>query len=195
MISVVMMILIPLVISQASDPEFCKASKSTRTEVARCPTSESTWKEAARNKNCRSYSHDCQGKLKYHCVINPWQNTTLEVCAPETVIKHGHCAEYNLRGGKIQEFYVKSCKKCVRDYVSTEAYKYQECYEKVYKDRERKGIELSNRSPESIFRTTQNDTTGAPGQFDTNSGQFSQDNYVYFRIVVVLCCSFLLTLV
>ncbi|XP_048768400.1 uncharacterized protein LOC125674985 isoform X2 [Ostrea edulis] len=160
MISVVMMILIPLVISQASDPEFCKASKSTRTEVARCPTSESTWKEAARNKNCRSYSHDCQGKLKYHCVINPWQNTTLEVCAPETVIKHD-----------------------------------QECYEKVYKDRERKGIELSNRSPESIFRTTQNDTTGAPGQFDTNSGQFSQDNYVYFRIVVVLCCSFLLTLV
>ncbi|XP_061169228.1 uncharacterized protein LOC133178540 isoform X3 [Saccostrea echinata] len=45
----------------------------------------------------------------------------------------GHCAEYNARGGKIQEFYIPNCKSCTRDYMSTEAYKYQECYEEVYK--------------------------------------------------------------
>ncbi|XP_056014213.1 uncharacterized protein LOC125674989 isoform X2 [Ostrea edulis] len=114
------------------DVEFCKYSQTTRKAVETCPSDERSWKEAASKMNCSDHAENCAGKMAYHCLINPWQNLTVEVCAPETRIRAGFCAEYNRRGGKIQEFYSKTCKGCTQNYQSTEAYKYQECYEKVY---------------------------------------------------------------
>ncbi|XP_061169227.1 uncharacterized protein LOC133178540 isoform X2 [Saccostrea echinata] len=115
------------------DSEFCGISKLTREVVDSCPSDKESWNEAAEKFNCLQYEGKCTRTLEYHCLINPWQNITVAVCAPSTRIRSGHCAEYNARGGKIQEFYIPNCKSCTRDYMSTEAYKYQECYEEVYK--------------------------------------------------------------
>ncbi|XP_062620743.1 uncharacterized protein LOC134282356 isoform X3 [Saccostrea cucullata] len=120
----ILIMCVPHIHSAILDSEFCEASQSTQTEVVKCPTDELTWSRAAEMKNCSHYNHKCKGQLSYHCVINPWQNATVEVCAPETQINAGHCAEYNLRGGKIQEFYKKTCEDCTNEYISTEAYKY-----------------------------------------------------------------------
>ncbi|XP_062601703.1 uncharacterized protein LOC134263172 isoform X4 [Saccostrea cucullata] len=119
------------VLSSNLDVEFCGVSKLTRVVVKKCPTDEEGWKTASKQKDCSSYQDKCSGNLTYHCVINPWQNLTVEVCAPPTRIRAGHCAEYNTRGGKIQEYYLQNCRACLNDYMSTEAYKYQECYSPV----------------------------------------------------------------
>ncbi|XP_062586688.1 uncharacterized protein LOC134248293 isoform X2 [Saccostrea cucullata] len=86
--------------------------------------------EAANRKNCSAIKSTCLGRLEYHCVINPWGNLTVEVCAPATQILAGFCAEYNEGGGKIQDYYEKTCSTCKRKYLSTDAYKYPECYPK-----------------------------------------------------------------
>ncbi|XP_062601573.1 uncharacterized protein LOC134263172 isoform X2 [Saccostrea cucullata] len=114
------------------DTEYCGFSKSTQNISTSCPVNESSWIKAANEFGCSNHNDKCGGDLKYHCLINPWQNETVEVCAPATSIRSGHCAEYNARGGKIQEFYRQNCKTCTQDYMSTEAYKYQECYLEVY---------------------------------------------------------------
>lgn len=51
--------------------------------VDNCPVSEKEWKEAAAIKNCAAYASQCAEpeRLVYHCVINPYVNQTLEVCA------------------------------------------------------------------------------------------------------------------
>ncbi|XP_061169467.1 uncharacterized protein LOC133178786 [Saccostrea echinata] len=115
------------------DSEYCGFSKSTQKAVKSCPKNKASWSKAAIKLGCSNHKDKCGGNLKYHCVINPWQNETVEVCAPATSIRSGHCAEYNTRGGKIQEFYLQNCKTCKKDYMSAEAYKYQECYLEVYK--------------------------------------------------------------
>lgn len=112
------------------DFEFCEISKLTRTVVDNCPRDYAELVEAANKKNCSSIKSTCIGRLEYHCVINPWGNLTVEVCAPATHIRSGFCAEYNEGGGKIQEFYKSTCSACNKEYLSTDAYKYQECYPK-----------------------------------------------------------------
>ncbi|XP_048768394.2 uncharacterized protein LOC125674984 [Ostrea edulis] len=114
------------------DEEFCRESRTTVSRVSTCPNTKSRWEEQALRKSCSSIPHNCSGALSYHCLINPWQNTTIEVCAPQAKIKLGYCAEYNSVGGRIQDFYQKSCRSCVSDYLSTEAYKHDECYKAVY---------------------------------------------------------------
>ncbi|XP_061169231.1 uncharacterized protein LOC133178544 [Saccostrea echinata] len=148
------------------------------------------WREAAEMKNCSHYEHACKGKLSYHCVINPWQNATVEVCAPETQINAGYCAEYNRRGGKIQEFYKKSCENCVNEYISTEAYKYQECYRAVYKLRANKTKDMfkSNRILDS------NNATQAMQEKDGSEQAFpSIGNYTgghSFHVILLVCFLF-----
>lgn len=61
----------------------CPILKSTEEVVQNCPESEVKWKEAAARKNCAAYASQCSKpeRLVYHCVINPFVNQTLEVCA------------------------------------------------------------------------------------------------------------------
>lgn len=67
---------------QASS-DSCDVSRTTVQTVEDCPRSEERWREAAARKNCASYASQCSDpeKLEYHCVINPFLNQTLEVCA------------------------------------------------------------------------------------------------------------------
>lgn len=71
-----------LKILQASS-DSCHISRSTVQIVEDCPKSKEQWKQAAARKNCAAHASQCSEpeKLEYHCVINPFINQTLEVCA------------------------------------------------------------------------------------------------------------------
>lgn len=118
---------------------YCKESVDSVAVVTSCPKFKEEWDIASREKNCSKIAtqQTCAAaeKFKYHCVINGYRNALLEVCAPERLIL-GHCTEFNVIGGVIQDHltapcYNRSFPKCDRFYYSTEAYKYPDCYNLV----------------------------------------------------------------
>lgn len=119
-----------------SSRDSCHISRSTVQIVKDCPKSEEQWKQAAVRKNCEAYAGQCSKpeRLEYHCVINPFMNQTLEVCAYAQNIVLGFCTEYSLSGNLIQQSADTSClhfieNPCPFFYRSTEAYKYPGCYD------------------------------------------------------------------
>lgn len=117
---------------------FCPEAVSSMQSVAACPTTKTEWDSAALKKNCSKLAplQNCVpvNKFKYHCVINGLRNQLVEVCGPERII-FGHCVEFNVRGGVIQDQKSAPCNrkfpKCDRYYYSTNAYKYPDCYRLV----------------------------------------------------------------
>eukprot|EP00105_Crassostrea_gigas_P038609 XP_019922757.1 PREDICTED: uncharacterized protein LOC105328143 [Crassostrea gigas] len=115
---------------------YCQEAVNSAESVRSCPTSEEEWEIAARNKNCSiiASQQNCSSaeKFQYHCVLNSYRNETLEVCAPSRII-FGHCVEFNLQGGVIQDQYASPCNdtfpKCDKYYNSSTAYKYPDCYQ------------------------------------------------------------------
>nr|XP_022289428.1 uncharacterized protein LOC111101277 isoform X2 [Crassostrea virginica] len=113
----------------------CSISRQTVQNVTKCPETEEGWKEAAERKNCSHYAHLCTNpeKLLYHCVVNPYVNQTLEVCAIRKYIIGGFCTEYSILGNVIQLNYNRNCqifksKPCPSFYLSNTAFKYPGCY-------------------------------------------------------------------
>lgn len=58
--------------------------------VSYCPRTKKEWDTAATRKDCsrlagRQACTDANN-FRYHCVINGYQNETLEVCAPRKII-------------------------------------------------------------------------------------------------------------
>lgn len=105
--------------------------------VPSCPTSKIRWDKAASEKKCgeKARQQNCTSKIyEYHCVINEYANATLEVCAPPKIIL-GHCTEFNAVGRLIQNQFSAVCNDtfpiCDKHYSSTDAYKYQDCYQLV----------------------------------------------------------------
>uniref|UniRef100_A0A8W8JJG9 Uncharacterized protein n=1 Tax=Magallana gigas TaxID=29159 RepID=A0A8W8JJG9_MAGGI len=114
----------------------CEVSRSTEQVVDGCPESEEEWREAAARKNCYAYSSQCSEptRLVYHCVINPYVNQTLEVCAYAQNIVSGRCASYYFSGNLIKRNLRTKCsafeeKPCPIFYRSDKAYNYPGCYE------------------------------------------------------------------
>lgn len=110
--------------------------------VTSCPTSKEEWDIAARIKNCSNKaavakSKNCtitEKQPEFHCLINSLKNKLLEVCADKRII-FGYCTEFNELGRLIQNHYPVPCEKvspkCRNSYYSSDAYKYQGCYELV----------------------------------------------------------------
>ncbi|XP_061192406.1 uncharacterized protein LOC133200641 [Saccostrea echinata] len=116
--------------------EQCNKSNSTALLVKSCPGTAKEWEEAASKKGCKSIPNNC-ASFEYHCVINAWANETLEVCAPMINIIGNVCAEYSFGGSRIQRHSDPNCTACPSSYKSTEMHQYQECYDLVYKAREK----------------------------------------------------------
>lgn len=116
----------------------CKEAVESVERVSSCPTSKEQWDKASSRKKCweKALEQTCSDpeKFVYHCVINGYGNATLEVCAPERLIL-GHCTEFNEVGGVIQDQLLSKCNgvfpKCDDYYLSSEAYKYEDCYKIV----------------------------------------------------------------
>lgn len=64
---------------------------STVEIVDDCPSNEYIWKRAAAGNNYEVYASQCDepDRLVNHCVINPYINQTLEVCAYARFIVSG----------------------------------------------------------------------------------------------------------
>ncbi|XP_056000383.1 uncharacterized protein LOC130048130 [Ostrea edulis] len=112
----------------------CQASLDTLMEVALCPSNETEYRDAVRKKNCAAYINACRS-FEYHCVLNEWTTSLVEVCAPSRLILYGKCTEFN-RGLKcIRESYMTDCKQfskpCPPVYNSTLSFLYPGCYDTV----------------------------------------------------------------
>lgn len=108
----------------------CDHSLKSVKEGFTCPENKSEWEKRAQDFHCETYSQNCTDKSSfvYHCLINPWSNGTIEVCAPRIKIFDKKCTEFNKGGARVQPVYRKTCQLCPKRYFSSESYKYQECY-------------------------------------------------------------------
>lgn len=95
---------------QASS-DSCHISRSTVQIVDDCPNSEKEWKQAAVKKNCEAHASQCSEpeRLEYHCVINPFINQTLEVCAYAQNIVLGKLFIYDLLNSKYDKMRIICC--------------------------------------------------------------------------------------
>eukprot|EP00105_Crassostrea_gigas_P043934 XP_019928082.1 PREDICTED: uncharacterized protein LOC105341198 [Crassostrea gigas] len=117
---------------------YCKEAVDSVEIVTDCPTSKTEWEIAVRKKSCGRIASrqkcDSVERFKYHCVINGFRNEVMEVCAPSRII-FGHCTEFNVHGGVIQDQMSTPCSdifpKCDSIYNSSDAYKYPDCYKLV----------------------------------------------------------------
>lgn len=122
--------------------ESCQKAVNDVKIVTSCPKSKEEWDIAALKKKCSKLAavaktKNCTIKEKqpeFHCVFNSLRNKLLEVCADKRII-FGYCTEFNEFGGLIQNHYPVPCEKvspkCIGPYYSSDAYKYQGCYELV----------------------------------------------------------------
>nr|XP_034331132.1 uncharacterized protein LOC109618444 [Crassostrea gigas] len=139
------MMMICLMILKSKDTLQCDAP----THVNRCPRNQQEWKIREKELNCQSLhqSNDSKTELLYHCVLNAEGTELIEVCAPSKKIYGSKCTEFNDGGSIIHESYI-SCEKfqvpCPTPYNSTKAYEYQECYDIVEKEREKRKNRTEN---------------------------------------------------
>ncbi|XP_061168339.1 uncharacterized protein LOC133177297 [Saccostrea echinata] len=107
----------------------CPMATTTIKYVPHCPMNKADWETAATKKNCSNMKQNCVRKedFQYHCVVNSWINATMEVCSP-TWYCMGFCAEFNIRGERIQDNFNAPCTSltnpCPARYLSSESYLY-----------------------------------------------------------------------
>lgn len=108
----------------------CDVSLQSVREGVHCPANQIEWEEKSIKMNCEGFQQNCTEKNNYvyHCLINPWGNGTIEVCAPVVLIAGHFCAEFNKGGARVQTQYRSKCNTCPIIYKSSEIFKYQECY-------------------------------------------------------------------
>ena len=70
-----------------ADP--CPPSAESASVIDSCPMILSEWNQRALQKNCSRYPQTCFRPLEYHCLLNPYGNESLEVCAPNTWMAEG----------------------------------------------------------------------------------------------------------
>lgn len=174
-----------LQVQRCGSAKYCQEAVDSVKTVQSCPTSKTEWDAAARRKNCSSIAskQSCSlvDKFVYHCVINGYRNVTLEVCAPSRII-FGHCVEFNVAGGVIQDQFSARCNesfpKCDSHYLSSTAYKYPDCYKLV------QGEYIYQ---STTFRITTNDTSATIDLRKTESFHFL---WLIFIIIIGVSVSF-----
>lgn len=138
---IIIFLVIELILIQGNSIKhgYCKEAVNSINYVTSCPTSKEEWDIAATKKNCTEIAkqQNCTpvDKFLYHCLSNEYNNALLEVCAPQRRII-GHCVEFNVGGGFIQDTLTAPCSttfpKCdLVHYMSSDAYLYPDCYERV----------------------------------------------------------------
>lgn len=114
----------------------CPLSQTFVEYVNQCPRNSLEWNSRSAIYNCSSVNQTCvkNDMFVYHCVLNSNGTMLIEVCAPLKKIYGQKCAEFDSKGNIIQEN-SNNCSNaivpCPRTYISTDAFKYQSCYDKV----------------------------------------------------------------
>lgn len=121
----------------------CLLSFELMRKVNQCPRNKDEWNVRADMFNCSSINQTCvqTDMFQYHCVLNSNGTELLETCAPIKYIYGQNCAEFDAKGKIIQES-SKNCTNasvpCPKFYKSTDAYRYQSCYDGVQMKKEKK---------------------------------------------------------
>lgn len=164
----------PIKTTEGAGSDSCPVSNTTVEIVKKCPETEKDWNDAAARKNCFQYADQCDqpDKLLYHCVINPYVNQTLEVCAYVQNILWGYCAEYNILGNLIQANYKTNClifnqNPCPEFYRSKDAFLYPGCFELVKNSTASSSVSTVSSTTFSLDITGR-DTTPPNGDRTTN---------------------------
>lgn len=119
----------------------CSASLQTIHMVDRCPRNSLEWDARAALFNCSSIKQSCvpTDMFLYHCVLNTYGTELIEICAVFKFVYGRKCAEFDRKGSAVQEN-VYNCSNssvsCPNVYKSTNAYKYQSCYDGVEQRKE-----------------------------------------------------------
>lgn len=119
----------------------CLLSFELIRKVNQCPRNKDEWNVRADVFNCSSINQTCvqTDMFQYHCVLNSNGTELLETCAPIKYIYGQNCAEFDAKGKIIQES-SNNCSNasvpCPKFYKSTDAYRYQSCYDGVEKKKE-----------------------------------------------------------
>lgn len=126
----------------------CPLSRKTAVRVNRCPRNQFEWNYRETRFNCSSFNQSCVNKnmFTYHCAMNEEVNELLELCAPTKFIHGQKCVEYNFLGSIIQESIIdcsNTTVPCPDVYQSTEAFKYQSCYDAVQLSEEEPKVTLN----------------------------------------------------
>nr|XP_034317477.1 uncharacterized protein LOC105347248 isoform X2 [Crassostrea gigas]XP_034317478.1 uncharacterized protein LOC105347248 isoform X2 [Crassostrea gigas]XP_034317479.1 uncharacterized protein LOC105347248 isoform X2 [Crassostrea gigas]XP_034317480.1 uncharacterized protein LOC105347248 isoform X2 [Crassostrea gigas] len=135
----------------------CNASLPTAKSVERCPRNDLEWKARAAYVSCSSVEQSCveSDMFVYHCVLNAEGTKRIEVCAPVKFIHGKKCPEFN-NGGMIIQEGLFTCSNhsvpCPVVYKSSEAYKYQECFDILEKQHQKNSTEIMYRY---IYETSQ----------------------------------------
>lgn len=108
----------------------CNVSLQTVQFVSKCPTNQSSYEIAARNKNCSSLLREVQGcdSIQYHCVLSEDLQNAVEVCAPSINIIDHVCAKFSTVHESVMRVDGFGCNECPYSYNSANAFEYQECY-------------------------------------------------------------------
>lgn len=176
-----------------SQYRYCQEAVASVTVVDSCPTSKTEWDVAARKKNCdrMASQQNCTTieKYQYHCVVNGLRSELLEVCAPTRIV-FGHCVEFNVLGGVIQDQLSAPCNatypKCAEHYLSSDIYQYPDCYELVLKN---EGSLAFEKKTETTTSKNTLVTTNGSGQEKTFLGVW------IFVIISVLIIAVVLVLI
>lgn len=116
----------------------CPLSQEFIQYVDQCPRNSLEWNARSAEYNCSSVNQTCiqNDMFVYHCVLNSNGTMLMEVCAPLKYIHGQKCAEFNSRGNIVQENSCNCSKAivpCPKVYRSTDAFKYQSCYDEAKK--------------------------------------------------------------
>ncbi|XP_056004575.1 uncharacterized protein LOC125660468 isoform X2 [Ostrea edulis] len=104
-------------------------------EVSNCPRNKAEWEEATKRKNCSKLQEmkNCE-TATYHCLVDSTRMSLVEVCTVPRNL-NGHCPLfYQNKFPFVRNDYKRDCSnysdedKCAAFYSSTDAYKYQACY-------------------------------------------------------------------
>lgn len=112
----------------------CLVSLPTVQTVTSCPTNTAELSQARKRKQCIHLSiiQNCTtpGNFQYHCVLNTYENETVEVCAP-IILSQGYCLKFDEGGARLQNIYDRECtiysKPCTTRFNSSELLQYFQC--------------------------------------------------------------------
>lgn len=179
----------------SADSDSCPISRDTVKIVDICPVSEEEWRQAAARKNCTAFANQCSepDELVYHCVIDPYVNQLIEVCAYAQNIVLGHCTDYSINGNFIEPNQRTNCKTfkekpCPDFYRSTEAYKYPGCYDLTMK---KTTVIYNSKSTSNLEITVTSTVSTSTCNMSTNSsidmsGHGEDKTYIVTVIVIAV---------
>nr|XP_022295159.1 uncharacterized protein LOC111105268 isoform X2 [Crassostrea virginica] len=113
----------------------CPPSADSVSVIESCPMNSVEWNQRALLKNCSMYPQTCFKQLEYHCILGPYGNESLEVCAPNTWLAEDFCPSYNIKQQRILEQF--DCTSLISDcprsqYYSRSILNYTGCLKEIH---------------------------------------------------------------